>query len=312
MAALSEVARQPAMPQSGSFSGHETFPFRYAWLKKGIDGLLHQPDIFSRNDAMVTLGVGKNMVRAIRYWCLATKLVEEGDFYQDTRSRALVPTTIGRGLFIDPAWDGYLEDDGSLWLLHWLLANNPGRATTWFWAFSIMKEQEFTRASFSIALEHVRDVHKYRVSDASLKSDASCFLRTYVAAKRGLNSTIEETLDCPLTNLGLILDLGDNRYRYNNGSKPGLAHEVFVYALLDFWEQRHSAQKTLSLREITYGVSSPGRIFKLDDDAVLDYLDAVSATTCGKLSFVDSVMLRQVVRHETIVKEDILNAYYTR
>ena len=312
MAVLLEVPRQPVMPQNGSFSGHETFPFRYAWLKKGIEGLLQQPDIFNRDDAMVTLGVGKNMVRAIRHWCLATQVVAEGDFHPNTRSRVIATTPIGRALFVDPAWDSYLEDDGSLWLLHWLLANNPERATTCFWAFNILKEQEFTRESLNTALEHVRDEFKYRVSDTSLKNDASCFMRTYVAAKRGPTSTVEETLDCPLTNLGLLIDLGENRYRFNNGPKPGLADEVFIYALLDFWDQWHPGQETLSLREITYGVGSPGRIFKLNDDAVLGYLDEIAVTTHGKLRFSDTVMLRQVVRHETIVKEDILDAYYTQ
>jgi hypothetical protein len=61
-----------SLPVQGSFSGHETFALRAAWLKKGIDGLERYPDIFSREDALVELGVGKNMVRSIRHWCLAT------------------------------------------------------------------------------------------------------------------------------------------------------------------------------------------------------------------------------------------------
>ncbi len=312
MATLLEVARQPVMPQSGSFSRHESFPFRYSWLKKGIDGLLRQADIFNRDDALVTLGVGKNMVRSIRHWCLATQVISEGDFQPNTRTRALAPTDIGRALFVEPAWDAYLEDDGSLWLLHWLLANNPQRATTWFWAFNILKEQEFSREGINIGLEHVRDEHNYRTADSSLKGDASCFLRTYVPAKRGPTSTSEETLDCPLANLNLILDVGNDRFRFNTGSKSSLADEVFVYALLDFWDSRHPGQETLSLREITYGVGSPGRIFKLDDDAVLGYLDEVSATTGGRLSFSDTVLLRQVVRHSAIAKKDVLDAYYSR
>ena len=261
---------------------------------------------------MVSLGVGKNMVRAIRHWCLATQVVAEGDFHPNTRIRVIEPTPIGRALFIDPAWDAYLEDDGSLWLLHWLLATNSERATTWFWAFNILKEQDFTRDGLNTAIEHVRDEHSYRVSDSSLKSDVSCFIRTYVAAKRGPTSTIEETLDCPLTNLGLIVDLGENHYRFNTGQKPGLTDAIFVYALLDFWDQWHTGQETISLREITYGIGSPGRVFKLDDDSVLEYLDNIAATTSGRLSFSDTVMLRQVVRHERIEKEEILDAYYAQ
>lgn len=56
----------PFSPAQGTFSGHETFPFRYAWLKKGLDGLIKKPTLFTSEDAVIDLGVGKNMVRSIR------------------------------------------------------------------------------------------------------------------------------------------------------------------------------------------------------------------------------------------------------
>jgi hypothetical protein len=58
------------------FSGHETFPFRYTWLPKGVTNLLKDPELFARDDALVTLGVGKNMVRFIRHWCTAAGAIE--------------------------------------------------------------------------------------------------------------------------------------------------------------------------------------------------------------------------------------------
>jgi hypothetical protein len=54
------------------FSGHETFPCRYAWLSKAVKALEHRLKIFAdEDDAMVELGVGKNMMRAIRFWVQA-------------------------------------------------------------------------------------------------------------------------------------------------------------------------------------------------------------------------------------------------
>ena len=58
-------------PTAYTFSGHETFPFRYPWLKKGFDAVREDVSVFGRDDAITTLGVGKNMVRSIRHWCLA-------------------------------------------------------------------------------------------------------------------------------------------------------------------------------------------------------------------------------------------------
>ena len=59
------------------FSGHETFPCRYAWLPKAYRLLRESKDAFANEErAMVSLGVGKNMVRAIRFWAQATGVAE--------------------------------------------------------------------------------------------------------------------------------------------------------------------------------------------------------------------------------------------
>jgi hypothetical protein len=63
-------------PFAKSFAGHQTFAFRYFWLKKGLDLVCSDSEAFQRDDAVVRLGVGKNMVQSIRHWCLATRVVE--------------------------------------------------------------------------------------------------------------------------------------------------------------------------------------------------------------------------------------------
>ena len=47
------------------FSGHESFPCKSMWLKKGYDYLVDR-NRFTDPDAVVKLGVGKNMVQSIR------------------------------------------------------------------------------------------------------------------------------------------------------------------------------------------------------------------------------------------------------
>ena len=72
--------RSPYNPENwfneGFFARHETFCPRYGWLKKGFDAIKKYPDIFTRDDAIEILGVGKNMVRAIRFWCVAFKITK--------------------------------------------------------------------------------------------------------------------------------------------------------------------------------------------------------------------------------------------
>ena len=75
-----------------AFSGHQTFPFRYAWLPKGVGAVREDPEAFLQPDALVRLGVGKNMVASIRFWCEALGLFE-------MRGRRGVLTPLGEFLF---------------------------------------------------------------------------------------------------------------------------------------------------------------------------------------------------------------------
>jgi len=54
------------MEKRWTISGHETFALRFAWLPKAVAGVLENLALFKDEDkAMVYLGVGKNMVKAI-------------------------------------------------------------------------------------------------------------------------------------------------------------------------------------------------------------------------------------------------------
>jgi hypothetical protein len=160
-----------------SFSGHETFPFRYPWLKKGFDAVRGDGDVFLRDDAITTLGVGKNMVRSIRHWGLAAGVLEENR----AGGAAMRESVLGTLLLDDGGLDPYLEDPATLWLLHWQIASNRSRATTWFWAFSHFHEPEFTREALTSALlRWTQTLPGKQVAESSLKRDVEVFLRTYV------------------------------------------------------------------------------------------------------------------------------------
>jgi hypothetical protein len=135
-----------------SFSGHETFVFRYTWLKKAVDAVRLDPRVFGQDNAIVTLGVGKNMVRSIRHWGLATGiLVEE----PKSRGTVMEVSKFGKFLFGDTESSGadpFLEDPNTLWLLHWLLISNSERSTTWQWAFNRFPSNEFTREGLAVTI----------------------------------------------------------------------------------------------------------------------------------------------------------------
>src|SRR5262249_35420725 len=203
-----------------AFSGHETFPFRYPWLKKGFDAVRKDPGVFLRDDAITTLGVGKNMVRSIRHWCVVVGALEE---IRDAGG-VLRPSDLGSLLLADDGLDPYLEDPATLWLLHWQIASNRCRATTWFWIFSHFHEPEFTREVLTSALyKWTQMLSGKQVAESSLKRDVEVFLRTYVPSRQSRRDIAEDSLDCPLVELGLIIQPGSgSTYQFRRGAQRGL------------------------------------------------------------------------------------------
>ncbi len=285
------------------FSGHETFPLRYGWLKKAFDAIeatesaSEQGDptnrrIFLDEDAIARFGVGKNMVASMRHWAAATGILEDGP------GPAQISTTpFGRALFGSAGLDPYLEHQASLWLLHWHLAARPAK-TTWFWVFNYYPSISFERDHLIRGLERIaRDRAWARVADSTIRNDVACFIRTYVAQYAKTGAAQEDALESPLTELGLIKPVGKrDGFRFDRGPKQSLPAGVFAYALLDFWTRFRGEAATLSCESIMHEPGSPGRVFLLDENDVMTRLSELEDVTRGGLQFSETAGLKVVSR----------------
>lgn len=261
---------------------------------------------------MVDLGVGKNMVASIRHWCLASRLIVDRT---DTEHRGqLIPTEIGKLIFSDGGYDPYLEDPGTLWLVHWLVASSPRAATTWWWMFNNWNGVEFTKERISYEIQSWLEKYGYKaVSDNSLKRDIDCFARTYVHSRQTKSEVIEDTLDCPLVDLRLITELDDGKtYQFQRGPQVSLPNEVFAFALAEFWQTWNSQARTIAFEKIAYDPGSPGRVFKLDEDTLASRLEEIKSLTGGAFTYDETAGLKQVYRHREVEPLSLLHKYYKK
>ncbi len=293
---------------------HETFVFRSTWLKKGMDAVRADPAVFSRDIAPVILGVGKNMVRSIRFWCLATQLVEEQQS-PDGR-KILKPTAAGIRLLGDDGWDPYLDDMGSLWLLHWLLATNAQRASAWYHLFSGYPSPQFTRKHLFSFLQHIVERHGQQVASSSLERDVDCFIRTYLA-NRQPHVLPEVALECPLTELHLIWVTEDSGwFQFHIGAKDTLPVEVFGYALMSYASSSLRTRRQMSISECLYGPGSPGQVFRLDEVALVDLIEKLLPRVDRMLELAEVAGVTHLFfRTEDLselcmVAQSLLNNYY--
>lgn len=304
----------PVGIERGAFAGHETFPFRTMWLRKAVESTERDTRVFRRDDAMVELGVGKNMVRSIRHWGLATGMIHKDPTVHDNRGRELCPTVLGEALMADDGWDPFLEDPGTLWLLHWQLASKPSPGTTWYWTFNHAPQLEFNKQELLGWLSKLVAQQGWsRVAESSLKRDIDCFLRTYVPTKPSKKIPLEDTLDCPLVELGLIREFSTKgNHVIVRGEHASLPDAVFTHALCVFIERSELTSKTIPIDSISFKPGSPGRVFCLSEEALLRRLERLDEATDGLMVFDETAGLRQVLIHDMPDEDDLLHHYYSR
>jgi hypothetical protein len=285
------------------FSGHETFPMRYGWLKKAFDRVSAFPSDSSNRDTcwgdetIAHYGVGKNMVTSMRYWAKAAGVIGEVE-----NGRIAEPTRLGRMIFSDDGLDPFMENAATLWLCHWALASDS-RRTTWYWSFGHFSGQAFDVDELTRRLLMLAEEQEWpRASAATVKNDVKCFVRTY-AAKSFKDTCDDDLLESPLTELGLIRSAGTSgNYRFSRGPKSSLGSGVFAYALIDFWDC-YSKGSTLSFEAIAHEPGGPGRSFLLEENDVIDRLVDIDLATNGALSWSETAGLKQVIRTRDIDEE---------
>lgn len=294
------------------FARHETFHPRHGWLKKGFDAVERDPTIFSLPDSHLELGVGKNMGQAIKYWCLAFKIIRPATAARRSGDGFRV-TEFGSSLLADSGWDPWLEDPASLWLLHWNLVKTPSLATAWSIVFNDFRKNEFSSEDLESELARLRDQYNLLISDSSLHKDAQCILRMYTE-QLDVKQVSDENLDCPFVELGLIQRMADQKlHQFHLGPKTNLPPEIVAAMALDFLFQTSPSQKTISISSLTYRRGSPGQVFKLTESAVYDALEVVCR---GSSEIVISDMAGEIqmsVRNEPLfLSNEILNTFYER
>jgi len=256
--------------EQGELGRHETFTPRYGWLKKGYEAVKKDGNVFKAKDAVERLGVGKNMVSSIRFWCQAFNLVKPDN------NKEMVPTELGEKLLNDNGWDPYLEDVASLWLLHWQLFIPKIKAVNWPLAFNKCNLWSFNLKMLSkILLNSAQKIPRFSsISHKSFEKDASCIIRMYAENI----SEKESEIKCPFTQLGIIEKAEeDNLVSFNMTEKQNLPVPIFAAICFSFIQNYVPAsQKNISIQRLTFDFNSPGIAFKVSESVVGSYLEKAS------------------------------------
>lgn len=283
------------MTKKYSFSGHESFPCKSLWLKKGYDFVVQEKN-FNDPNAVIDLGVGKNMVASIRFWLKAFDICENDN-----------ASWLGHYLFDNQTGrDKYIEDLATLWLLHFHLIF-CGEASIYNLFFC-----DFQREHSSFQREQITNYIKIRLIENGTPSvfnkntitkDIGVLLLNYVLPRK---SQSNEDYSSLLIDLDLIRQNSEGGgYFFNAEGKRKVAKEVFLYSLLKVMGEDKSISYDAIREQIGY-------IFCMTDIELIQMLKQLASDYSENLAYSDIAGIRQVQIIKELDPVQVLNDYYEK
>lgn len=285
-----------------TFSGHESFPCKTLWLKKGYDFIKKGGD-FNASDAVVNLGVGKNMVSSIRYWIKSFGLNESSQTHWI--AEYILDSDNGK--------DPFMEDLGTLWLLHFLLVYSSEASLYKLFFVDFQKERrQFEREQVvSFVKRKMVDAGKVNsFNENTVKKDVGVLLHNYCLPR---NPQSNEDFSTLLIDLDLLTqadktDGGENKrniYFFNIEGKKEVTPSIFLFALLMIKKENDNDNS------IPYDILHElGLIFCMTDLEIIDMLKLLSDTYSDALSYSDVAGIRQLQFTKQMDAKQILDNYY--
>lgn len=283
------------MTKKYSFSGHESFPCKSLWLKKGYDFVVQEKN-FNDPNAVIDLGVGKNMVASIRFWLKAFGICENDN-----------ASWLGHYLFDNQTGrDKYIEDLATLWLLHFHLIF-CGEASIYNLFFC-----DFQREHSSFQREQIANYIKIRLIENGTPSvfnkntitkDNGVLLQNYVLPRK---SQSNEDYSSLLIDLDLIRQNSEGGgYFFNAEGKRKVTKEVFLYGLLKVMGEDKSISYDAIREQIGY-------IFCMTDIELIQMLKQLASDYSENLAYSDIAGIRQVQIIKELDPVQVLNDYYEK
>ncbi len=281
-----------------SFSGHESFQCRQLWLKKGYD-FIKAEKLFNDNDAVVTLGVGKNMVSSIRYWMKAFNILDTKDAI----------TEFGHKMFdTEKGWDPFLEDETSLWLLHYQLVKT-NLASIYNIIFNDFRKEKitFNKDSFLSYMKRKKDAEQFNYNENTVAEDFGVFIKMYQV--NGVNTKdIEDSFSGVLSELELLrtYDAGKNEvYQIENNDKLKINDVVILFSILD----NSDYGKSVSFNSLELDNNGPCSIFAINRNSLTNKLHNIASAFKG-ITFTDHAGIKELQFKNKNLAYDILDQYY--
>lgn len=249
---------------------HGSFYMRSGWGTKIIDAVSEYPDIFSpsrEQTAIDTIGLGRIMIKALRYWAGAMGLCTE---QKGNASIVLIPTD---EFNVIAEKDRYFQRSISLLLMHRNLANNKDNATAWYWFFNEWKEDDIDKEQFINSFHPYLFINNMSVKQNAVEKEYNCLRNTYLTDKSfDLQTIMDEDTYPFLGPLHMLLKDG-KKITKRHLSKIDIPAELLVYSIAkDNIKDESIAGRQISIDRLVEEKCQVGKYFSLSYAKMIEIL----------------------------------------
>ncbi len=284
---------------------HGSFYIRNGWPAKIINAINTDCLIFSPNnelDAVDTIGVGRVMVKAMRYWASAMGLATEEKTQQGVSCKL---TDLG---VLIATHDPFCQDKGSLWLLHRNLATNDDQATAWYWAFNVYNSKSFSKEDFCSAFYSYIQREGGNYQKAAVDKEFDCFKNTYVSDKAFDITKIIEEDTVPFFAPLRLLTYNSGVFERSKMSAKDIPTDILLYCIMLDNEETLKSKRQLSIDFLLEEPKQIGKYMNITYAVLLELL--IQLENQGQINIINNFGNRHIEMTNNITPVAILRNHY--